>query len=103
VLSSDQTLVLTRGVASVKDRVLIRGSIVGASGCVTVPTATPRAGPAVLALNFIEVLVFESGAVERAFRTEGTPEEIKAFLKARARYGLIRWARQHLRKPAASS
>jgi hypothetical protein len=47
----------------------------------------------VLALNFIEGLVFESGMVERAFRADASPEEWRRLVRARLKYGLLRWAR----------
>lgn len=89
-LTTDQCVVFTRGVATTRHLVLVRGCVLGAEGLATVPR--PGKGPCFLCISFVEALMFESANVNRAVRSHGDKYEQKRLLKARARYGLLRWA-----------
>jgi len=98
-LTPDQGLVVTRGVATTSDLVLVRGSTFGLDGLATQSnTVRKMKGPSMLCLNFVEALMLESSTVERNVRQEGDSYELKRFLRARVRYGLLRWARKMLRQ-----
>lgn len=93
-LTLDQALVVTRGVATTATTVLVRGSTFGLDGlATTVNPALKLKGPSLLCLNFVEALMFDSATIERNVRAEGDAWELKRFLRARVRYGLLRWAR----------
>lgn len=89
-LTTDQCLVFTRGVATTRHLVLVRGTVLGIEGLATVPRQGN--GPCFLCVSFIEALMFESTHVNRVIKMEGDEYERKRLLRARVRYGLLRWA-----------
>lgn len=96
ILTSDQCLVISRGVATTRAHILVRGSTIGIEGLSTAAITEShlkKSGPSFLCLNFVEALMFESATVERNVRTEGDPYEYKKWLRARVRYALLRWAK----------
>lgn len=93
-LTADQGIVVTRGVATTSKAVLVRGSPFGLEGLATVSNPALRKGVSFFCLNFVEGLMLDSTSVEKAVRQEGDPWETKRLLRARVRYGLLRWARK---------
>jgi hypothetical protein len=95
-LSLDVCIVITRGVATTRDHVLVRGSTLGIQGLATSrrPVSSALKPPTMLCFNFVEGLMFDSATVEKNIRSDGDPVEYKRWLKARTRYGLMRWAKE---------
>lgn len=90
----NQGMVVTRGVAATSDQVLVRGSILGVAGLATVASKSTCAGPSMLCLNFVEGLMLNSVVVDRIMQTEANKYELRRWRRAKARYGLVRWARE---------
>lgn len=97
-LTSDQLVIITRGIATTNDRILVRGSTLGLAELATLKRGLVHKGKSFLCINFVEALLLESASVEKCVRNEGTPSEYKKFLRARAVYGLLRWSREKLEK-----
>ena len=69
-LSSDQLVIITRGIATTNDRILVRGSVLGLAELATLKRGLAHRGKAFLCVNFVEALLMESASVEKCVRTE---------------------------------